>query len=195
LKFVNEYGKLLNSGSDFSCFAEFQGGQHRMNRDLSIKLTKILNKVTAGLILLLLITFALPYFHYTGGEKETISIWGYLGFPANFVQMKELLGVKFLSIKQLNVAIGLIIVGIISILVLLTKKGIATQLFPLIWCVWGVAGYFANGFLKLGNTFARPLQIAIVIIAALIVLFNIFLYIYELKTRPAEEYMDLDSWS
>ena len=166
-----------------------------MNRDLVIKLTRILNWVTAGLMLLLLITFAFPYFRYSGGEKEVISIWGYMGFPSRFEQMEDLLSVKFLTIKQLNVVLGLIIFGVISIITLLRKKGVATQLFPLVWCLWGLIGYFSNGFLKLGNTFARPVHIVILLIAALTVVFNIILYIYELVTRPETDYMDLDAWS
>lgn len=166
-----------------------------MNRDLMIKLSRILNWVTAGLMLLLLVTFALPYFNYTGGEKDVISIWGYLGFPGSFEQMEDLMDVKFLSIKELNVVLGLIIVGIISIITLPTKKGVATQLFPLVWCVWGLVGYFSSKFILLGNTFAYYVQLIVIIITTLTVLFNIFLYIRELATRPESEYMDLDAWS
>ncbi len=166
-----------------------------MNRDLIIKLSRILNWVTAGLMLLLLVTFALPYFNYTGGEKEVISIWGYLGFPSAFEQMEDLMDVKFLSIKELNVVLGLIIIGIISIITLPIKKGVATQLFPLIWCIWGLVGYFSSQFILLGNTFAYYVHLIIIIITTLVVLFNIFLYIKELVTRPESEYMDLDAWS
>lgn len=166
-----------------------------MNRDLMVKLSRILNWVTAGLILLLLASFALPYFSYTGGEKEVISIWGYLGFPASFVQMEKLMDVKFLSIKELNVILALIVFGILSILTLTMKKGIATQLLPLVWVVWGVVGYFSSRFVLLGNTFAYYVQLAILIIAAIAVIFNIVLYVYELVTRPESEYMDLDAWS
>lgn len=166
-----------------------------MNRDLTIKLSRILNKVTAGLMLLLLVTFALPYFRYTGGEKEVISIWGYLGFPSKFVQMESLMEVKFLSIKELNVVLGLIIVGILSIITLPFKKGIATQLFPVAWCAWGLIGYFSSKFILLGNTYAYYVQLAVIIITTLVVIFNIYLYIHELVTRPESEYMDLDAWS
>ncbi len=166
-----------------------------MNRDLIIKLSRILNWVTAGLMLLLLVTFALPYFNYTGGDKDVISIWGYLGFPGSFEQMEDLMGVKFLRIKELNVVLGLLVVGIISIITLPTKKGIATQLFPLVWCIWGLVGYFSSKFILLGNTFAYYVQLIIIMITTLAVLFNIFLYIKELVTRPESEYMDLDAWS
>ena len=166
-----------------------------MNRDLMIKLSRILNWVTAGLMLLLLVTFALPYFNYEGGEKSVISMWGYLGFPSSFEQMEDLMDVNFLSIKELNVVLGLIVVGIISIVTLPRKKGIATQLFPLIWCVWGVVGYFVSDFILLGNTFAYYVHLAILIITTLVVIFKIVLYIRELATRPESDYMDLDAWS
>lgn len=163
-----------------------------MNRELIVKLTRTLNWVIAGLMLLLLITFAFPYFNYDG---KSISIWGYLGFPSNFEQLEDILGVRFLTIKELNVVIGLVVVGIICIISLLKKKGLGTQLFPLIWCVWGIAGYLSNSFLLQGNTFARYLQMAIIFITAIVVLFNIVLHIQELRTRPKEEFMDLDAWS
>ncbi len=166
-----------------------------MNRDQLLKLTRILNWVTAGLMLLLLVTFALPYFQYSGGEQEVISIWGYLGFPSNFEQMEDLLDVRFLTIANLNVVLGLIIVGVLSIIFLLRKKGIATQLLPLVWVVWGIIGYLTNDFLLMGNTFAYYVQLAIVIITAIVVVANIVLYIKELQSREEHDYMDLDAWS
>lgn len=166
-----------------------------MNRDSLLKLNKIFNYVIAALILVMFIAFALPYFNYAGGEQETISIWGYLGFPAKFEQMEDLLSVKFVTIKQLNVVLAIIVAGIISIITLLTKKGMATQLFPLIWAVWGTIGYFKNGFLKLGNTSARPIQIVVVLVTLAVVIVNIVLYALELKSRTASDYMDLDAWS
>jgi len=166
-----------------------------MNRDLLLKITRLINYVTAALILLLLITYALPYFTYPGGEKETISLWGYLGFPARFEQMEDLLGLKFVTIKQLNVTLGLLVTGIISIITLITKKGLATQLFPLAWGVWGILGYMQNAFLKLGNTFARPLHIVIILVELVVVVVNVVFYILELRARTDADYMDLDAWS
>ena len=169
-----------------------------MNRDVLLKLTRIINYVTAALIVVLLASFALPYFNYPGTGEETvdvISIWTYMGFPAKFVQMEELLDLKFITIKQLNVVVALIVAGIVSLITLLTKKGLATQIFPLIWAVWGLVGYLTNSFLKLGNTFARPVQIVIIAITLVVILANIVLYIMELKSRSDSDFMDLDAWS
>ena len=166
-----------------------------MNRDQLLKLTRILNWVTAGLMVLLLVSFALPYFKYSGGEQDVISIWGYLGFPANFEQMEDLLDVRFLTIANLNVVLAMIVFGVLSIIFLLRKKGIATQLLPLVWVIWGIVGYLLNDFLLMGNTFAYYVQFAIIVITAVVVVVNIIMYIKELSVREAHHYMDLDAWS
>jgi hypothetical protein len=41
-----------------------------MNRERMLSLKRKLNWVTAGLILLLLVCFAFPYFNYLGGVKS-----------------------------------------------------------------------------------------------------------------------------
>jgi len=166
-----------------------------MSRERLLSLTRKLNWVTAGLILILLGCFSLPYFDYPGGEKTVISIWGYLGFPAKFEQMESLLDVKFLNIKHLNVPLILIVFGIVSILTLILKKGIATQLFPLFWSVYGLIGYFTSEFILLGNTYAYYIHIIIIAITFLVVAANIVLYVIELKTRPETEYLDMDAWT
>ncbi|MGI5936185.1 MAG: hypothetical protein ACOX7I_05250 [Oscillospiraceae bacterium] len=166
-----------------------------MSRERLLSSTRKLNWVTAGLILILLACFSLPYFEYPGGEKTVISIWGYLGFPVKFEQMESLLDVKFLNIKHLNVPLILIVFGIVSILTLILKKGIATQLFPLFWSVYGLIGYFTSEFILLGNTYAYYIHIIIIAITFLVVAANIVLYVIELKTRPETEYLDMDAWS
>ena len=166
-----------------------------MNRDSLFKISRILNYVTAGLMLLTLVSFALPYFNYSGGDRDVISLWVYLGFPQQFEQMEDLLSVKFVTIKQLNVVLGMIIFGILSMIVLLRKKGIGAQFLPLVYSVWGTIGFFANNFLKLGNTFARPLDTILVILTLACVVANIVVCIIEIKTRDEEDFMDLDAWS
>ena len=166
-----------------------------MNRDSLFKISRILNFVTAGLMLLMLASFALPYFQYPGEKREVISLWVYLGFPQQFEQMEDLLSVKFVTIKQLNVVLGMIVFGILSMIVLLRKKGVGAQFLPLVYSVWGSIGFFANGFLKLGNTYARPLDTALILLTLACVIANIVICIIEIKTRSEEDFMDLDAWS
>ena len=170
-------------------------GKERLSRERLLSLTRGLNWATAVLILLLLASFALPYFNYPGGEKTVISIWGYLGFPAKFEQMESLMNVKFLNIKHLNVPLILIVFGIVSILTLIMKKGIATQIFPLFWSVYGLIGYFTSEFMLIGNTYAYYIQVIIIAVTFLVVAANIALYIIVLKTRPETEYQDMDAWT
>lgn len=172
-----------------------QQGGFIMNRELLLKLTRILNFVTAGLIIVLLAAFAMPFFRYDGGEKTVTSLWGYLGFPSNFTQMKALMDVKFLNIATLHVPLVLIVTGVIGFLTLVRKKGIATQLFPLIWVVYGLIGYFTSDFILLGNTSARYVHIAILAVSFIVIAFNLVLYIMEIKSRTSADYMDLDAWS
>lgn len=165
-----------------------------MDRDKIIKTNRILNLTIVGLIVLLFAAFALPFFTYSGiADKEvqsTISIWGYLGFPANYPQMKALMDIKFLSIIELNVPLLLIVSGIVSILVCLLKKGVATMLFPLFFSAYGLVGYFISEFLSLGNNAAYYIHIAILAVTLVVVITNIVLYIKEIQTRPADYYLE-----
>lgn len=162
-----------------------------MDRDKIIKTNRILNIAIAALVFLLFVSFSLPFFSYPGGNQETISIWGYLGFPENFTQIKALMDVKFLSIIELNVPLLLIVSGIVSILTCLLKKGIATMIFPLFFSVYGLVGYFISDFLALGNiAYSKYLQIAILAVTLVAVFINIVTYIREIKSRPQDYYLE-----
>ena len=164
------------------------------NRDFAIKMSNILRFVTIGLMALVFASWAFPAFSYSGiAEKEvqdTISLWGLLGVTEKYPQMQELLGIKFVKMSTLGVSIIMLATGGIGIVSCFLKKGLATSILPLIFSGYGLIGYFTSDVLLLMNVSpARPIQIVLTALTLVVVLVNIYFYIVELRTRPADYYL------
>lgn len=166
------------------------------DRDFLENMTRLLRLATAGLFLLFLLSYFLPYFNYTGvAKKETqdsISVWGYLLFPKNFPQMEVLLDVRYLNVATLKFPLLNVIISIFSIVILLRKKGIGTTIFPLFFSIWSIIGHFASEFLSYGNVaIGRWVPFVITIIILAVTVFSIILYVAEIKSRPDDYYLPL----
>lgn len=162
-------------------------------KHLHTRLNRILNYVTAALIIVLLLSLALPYFNYPGGEiKDTCSMASFVGFPQNFEHLTEdVIGLKNISIKQLYVPIATIIFGIIVTLICIFKSGLPVAIISTLYSAAGVVFYLINDFMSYANMYGKWVTFAIfvVILAASIV--SMVAYINELKNRKEEDFISL----
>ena len=168
-------------------------------RESLLNLINIMRYVMLGLIALTFIAWLLPYFQYDKadyglGSKDYVnskSLWGIMLYPTNFLQIEKVLGVKFISLKELHVVVVMAIVGIIAIIVCANKRGRGTCFLPLVFSVYGIIGYFGNYFMRdyCTNPVARYIQIALIVLTLIATLCSIVLGIKEMKSRPADYYL------
>ena len=168
-------------------------------REGLLKLINIMRYVMLGLIALVFISWFLPYFQYDKadyglGSKDYVnskSLWGIMLYPTNFLQIEKVLGVKFISLKELHVVVVMAIVGIIGIIVCANKRGIGVNFLPLVFSVYGIIGYFGNYFMRdyCTNPAAYYIQVVLVILTFIATVVSIVLCIKELKSRPADYYL------
>ena len=163
-------------------------------RELSLKMSNILRYVTAGLMLLVFVSWALPCFTYSNvTEKEvqeTISMRGILGLSKNYPQMQALLGIKYVKLATINVSIVMLVTGVLGILACVFKKGIGTEILPLIFSAYGLIGYFTSDFLKMINHSSTYIKhIVLTALTLVAVLISIYFFIVEIITRPEDYYL------
>ncbi len=165
-------------------------------RESAMKINKILRYALIVLMLLTLLTWFFKYFNYPWeqyikkGVKDSVSLWGYLVMPTNFLQMEKLLDVKFVNMGNIYVLLVLFFSAIFGILVCLKKKSIWVNFFPLIFGVFGFVGYLTNEFLLLGN-YPLPRILALVFCALIIIvcIVNIVFHVIEIKNRDEDYYL------
>ncbi len=168
-------------------------------REKLLKLINIMRYIMLGLIALTFISWFLPYFQYDKADyglasKDYVnakSLWGIMLYPTNFLQIEKVVGVKFISLKELHVVVVLAIVGIIAIIVCANKRGLGTCFLPLVFSIYGLIGYFGNYFMRdyCTNPLARYLQIALIALTLVATIISIVLGIKEMKSRPADYYL------
>ena len=90
---------------------------------------------------------------------------------------------KTVSIKQVGAILFLDVFAIIGIIILLLKKGIVRAIFSLIWGVIGVLAYNLNYLLNMGNTWVRPVMLAITFIVLAVALVDTVLYFIDGRSR------------
>jgi len=163
-----------------------------------LKMVTILRYAMLAGIVLVFISWLLPYFTYpeadyglSKGYKESKSLWGVMLLPTNFLQMEKVMDVKFMSLRHLHVVVIMAIVGIIGIITCANKRGIATNLMPLIFSVWGLVGYFKVDFMSVycNHPATRMIQIVLIALTFVATILSIVYCILELKTRPAEAFL------
>lgn len=167
-------------------------------REKQLKMINILRYAMLGMMVLVFISWLLPYFTYneadyglSKGYKATKSLWGVMLYPTNFLQMEKVMDVKFMSLKHLHVVVVLAIVGIIGIITCANKRGIATCLMPLIFSVYGLIGYFTTPFMSTycNHPVTRIIHIILLAITLVVTIASIVLGIQELKSRPAGAFL------
>ena len=163
-----------------------------------LKMVTILRYAMLAGIVLVFISWLLPYFTYpeadyglSKGYKESKSLWGVMLLPTNFLQMEKVMDVKFMSLRHLHVVVIMAIVGIIGIITCANKRGIAVNLMPLIFSVWGLVGYFKVDFMNVycNHPATRMIQIVLIALTFVATIISIVYCILELKTRPAEAFL------
>lgn len=163
-----------------------------------LKMVTILRYAMLAGIVLVFLSWLLPYFTYpeadyglSKGYKETKSLWGVMLLPSNFLQMEKVMDVKFMSLKHLHVVVVLAIVGIIGIITCANKRGIAVNLMPLIFSVYGLVGYFTTDFMSVycNHPSTRLIHIVLLALTFVATILSIVYCIMELKSRPAEAFL------
>lgn len=167
-------------------------------REKQLKMVNIMRYAMLAAMALVFISWFLPYFTYkeadyglSKGYKDTKSLWGIMLYPTNFLQIEKVLDVKFISLRHLHVVVIMTIVGIIGIIACANKRGIGTCLFPLIFSVYGIVGYFTNDFMKnyCNHMSTYYIQLALVIITFIVTVIGIVYNVMELKSRPEDYYL------
>ena len=162
-------------------------------KHLHTRLNRILNYVTAALIIVLLLSLALPYFNYPSDEfKDTCSMASFLGFPQEFEQLVEdVLEIKNISIKQIYVPLGTVIFGIVVALICVFKSGLPVAIISTLYSAAGILFYLTNNFMSYANMYGKwvTLVLFVIILAASIV--SMVAYINELKNRKEEDFISL----
>ena len=167
-------------------------------REKILKMVTVLRFAMLAGIVLVFISWLLPYFTYpeadyglSKGYKESKSLWGIMLLPSNFLQMEKVMDVKFMSLRHLHVVVIMAIAGIIGIITCANKRGIAVNLMPLIFSVWGLVGYFQVPFMNVycNHTAVRLIQIVLIALTFVATIISIVYCILELKTRPADAFL------
>ena len=167
-------------------------------REKILKMVTILRYAMLAGIVLTFISWLLPYFTYpeadwglSKGYKDTKSLWGIMLLPSNFLQMEKVMDVKYISLRDLHVVVIMAITGIIGIITCANKRGIAVNLMPLIFSVWGLVGYFNVPFMNeyCNHGAIRLIQIVLIALTFVATIASIVFCIMELKTRPADAFL------
>ena len=204
MKFIKFYAKLLLAIANPTINEVELEVLHTMDMIVDSKREKILKMVTvlryamlAGIVLTF-IAWLLPYFTYpeadwglSKGYKDSKSLWGIMLLPSNFLQMEKVMDIKYISLRQLHVVVIMAITGIIGIITCANKRGIAINIMPLIFSVWGLVGYFRNPFMNefCNHPAIRLVQIVLIALTFVATIVSIVYCIMELKTRPADAFL------
>lgn len=163
-------------------------------KHLHTRLNIILNYVTAGLMILFILSLLLPYFNYptsTEGGKTVISCLGYLGFPAEFKQINDVMDLKYITLKQLFVPVLLIVFAVVELVVSLRKSGLPVAVISFFWALLGMIGYLTSDFLALANMYGKWVTFAILFITFAASALSAYQYIKELRNRKEEDFISL----
>ena len=170
-----------------------------------LKKLNITHYAIVVVVVLIFLQWFMPYFRYEPtGKKDTktqTSMWGEILFGYNFKQLDSYMGdvlnaedpsLKFknITLRQLGAPVLMMVCGII-ILCTMGKKGIATNVFPLIMGICGVKGYFFGNLIpRFCNVPASKIIGGILAVIMLVVtIVNIVLCVAEIKSRPADYYL------
>lgn len=92
---------------------------------------------------------------------------------------------KTISIKQVGAILFLDVFAIVSILLLLMKKGTGRAVFNVVWGIIGVLAFQFNYLLNMGTTWVRPAMLAITIIILVVSVVSSVFYIIDGRSRAA----------
>ena len=186
-------------------FSHF-GGLSEMEMDAKrigiLKKVNIAHYAIVIVVVLIFLQWFMPYFRYEPtGKKDTksqTSMWGEILFNYNFMQLESVMSkaldpalkFKHVTLRYLGAPVLMMVCGII-ILCTMGKKGIATNVFPLIMGICGVKGYFFGNLIpRFCNVPASKILGGILAILMLLVtIANIVLCVAEIKSRPADYYL------
>ncbi len=204
LKFISFYAKLLLAIANPTNFEVELEVLHTMDmivdskREKQLKLINILRYAMLGCIVLVFVSWLLPFFTYneadyglSKGYKETKSLWGIMLLPSNFLQMEKVMDVKFMSLKHLHVVVIGAVAGIIGIIGCANKRGLGTCVLPLFFSIYCLIGYFTTPFMSTycNHPGTRIIQIILLALTLVASVASVVLGIMELKSRPAEAFL------
>ena len=159
-------------------------------------------------VALIFLSWFFPYFKYDPWDDKDLktqnSMWGEIFFNYNFMQLEDYMKedatyktsapyseetpFKFVSLRQLGAPVICMVCGII-ILATMGKKGIMTNLIPLIMSIVGIKGWFAGNLMpRWANTGFQYISGVLFIILFIITIGGIVFAVQEIKSRPADYY-------
>ena len=170
-----------------------------------LKRVNIAHYAVMVVIVLIFLQWFMPYFRYEPtGKKDTksqTSMWGEILFNYNFMQLETVMGdqlnaenpnlkFKHVTLRYLGAPVLVMIFGIIT-LCTMGKKGIASNVFPLLAAIAGIKGWFFGNLIpRFCNVpISRILGGVLAILLLVAVIVKIIFCIQELKSRPADYYL------
>lgn len=180
---------------------------HKMEMDAKrmglVKKVNITHYAIVICVVLIFLQWFMPYFRYEPQDskdtKTQNSMWGEILFNYNFMQLEDVMKdtlnteekvFKFMNLKYLGAPVLMMVSGII-ILCTLTKKGIASNVFPLVMSIVGIKGWFFGNLIPqfCNVPVSKILGGVLAIIMLVCTLANIVFCIMEMKSRPADYYL------
>ena len=156
------------------------------------------------LVVLIFLQWFMPYFKYEpvnkNDTKQQTSMWGEILFNYKFMQLENVISdalnvggekvFKYINLRYLGAPVLMMVAGII-ILCTMGKKGIASNVFPLMMSICGIKGWlFGNLIPQFCNVPASKILGAVLAILMLICsIANIVFCVMEIKSRPADYYL------
>lgn len=153
---------------------------------------------------LILLQWLMPYFRYAPinkkDTKEQTSMWGEILFNYKFMQLENIMSdelnvggekvFKYINLRYLGAPVLMMVSGII-ILATMGKKGIASNVFPLLMSICGVKGWFFGNLIpRFCNVpVSKFLGGGLAVLMLICTIANIVLCFIEIKTRPADYYL------
>lgn len=170
---------------------------------------KIAHLAIVVIVALIFLSWFFPYFNYDPYDdkdlKQSTSLWGEIFFNYNFMQLEDYMKAddtyrtsapyseetpfKFVSLRQLGAPVICLVCGII-ILATMGKKGIMTNLIPLIMSIVGIKGWFFGNLMpKWANTGFQHISGVLFILLLIATIGSIVFHVQEIKSRPSDYYL------
>ncbi len=168
-----------------------------------LKKVNITHYAIVVIVVLMFLQWFMPYFKYEPTKdkqtKSQNSMWGEIFFNYNFMQLEDVMAdalntnekvFKYINLKYLGAPVLMMVCGII-ILCTMGKKGIASNVFPLVFSICGIKGWlFGNLIPRFCNVpFSKISGAVLAILMLVAVIANIIFCMQEIKSRPADYYL------
>ena len=151
---------------------------------------KTLLMVCAALMVVFFICGFFPYYNFAEGqvldfrgvqseveEAEEFSLMSYLGFPDDYDSLTdykkagekaEIFGYKVVNVMDIGPFLFLMVFSVLMTILIIFKATMGRALVCIVWGIVGTSSMFINCMFNLGNTWVRPVFIAVVIVELIV---------------------------